>query len=106
MKQLTSALVALTLAFTAQAHAADAPAVPVSDSDITTNVQAALAAEPTLKDQKINVSTKAGEVRLTGVVSDQQLMVTAGHTAEHVAGVKFVLNEIDNDDYLRAKAGK
>lgn len=97
------------------AEATDAPKVRVevpakpgtpSDDEISQQVRAALAAEPTLNGQKINVATKGGEVNLTGLVSDQQLMVTAGHVAEKVPGVKYVLNEIDNEDYLREKAAK
>lgn len=86
------------------AHAADA--VAPTDAELVQKVEAALAAEPSLKNQKIKVAAKSGEVKLTGVVSDQQLMVTAGHVSEGIAGVKFVLNEIDNEEYLREQAAK
>lgn len=93
------------IALSLGAIAADAPAL-ASDDQITEQVKAAIAAEPTLKDQKIDVRTKGGEVNLSGLVTDQQLMVTAGHVAEKVPGVKYVINEIDNADYLRDKAEK
>jgi osmotically-inducible protein OsmY len=87
------------------AQAADAVAARVDD-DITKDVQAAIAAEPTLKDQHIDVSTKAGEVTLVGTVTDQQLMVTAGHAAEKIQGVKYVLNNIAPEDYLKEHPAK
>jgi len=86
-------------------YAADTPAV-ISDSDITQQVETAIAADPVLKTQKIKVSTEKGEVHLTGVVAEQDMMVSAGHLVEKIPGVKYVLNEIDNEDYLREQAAK
>lgn len=82
-----------------------------SDADITTAVQAALNAQPSLKEQKIAVSTKSNskgekEVTLSGTVPDQQMMVTAGMAAEKVPGVTFVINDINPEDYLREQAKK
>lgn len=116
MKTLSSMLaIALTLLIGAvpltsvPAHAADAEvAAPKSDAEITAAVEAALAAEPSLKGQKISVTTKTvkgeKEVILTGTVTDQQMMVSAGLAAEKVAGVKYVINEINPEEYLREKA--
>ncbi|WP_374352454.1 BON domain-containing protein [Chitinimonas sp.] len=85
--------------------AADAqPAV--SDEELNRQVEAALAADPVLSKQKIKVSTKKAEVSLTGVVKEQDMMVAAGHLVEKIPGVKYVLNEIDNEDYLREQAAK
>lgn len=78
-----------------------------SDADITAAVEAALAAEPTLKGQKITVTTKGEkdkEVTLTGTVTEPMLMVTAAQVAEKVHGVKYVINEIYPDAYLREHA--
>ena len=105
MKALTTSFILSALFATAAAFAADAPAA-VPDDEITRQAQAALAADPVLKSQKINVSTEKGEVHLTGVVAEQDMMVTAGHLIEKIPGVKFVLNEIDNEDYLREQAAK
>ena len=112
MKTLASALAlalgVATASFTvlsAPAHAADA-VVARSDDDITKDVQAAIAAEATLKDQHIQVSTKGGEVTLEGTVTEQQLMVTAGHAAEKVQGVKYVLNNIAPEEYLKDHPAK
>lgn len=96
------------------ALAADAPAVTAapaavqapSDEELTKQVEVALAADAVLKNQKIKVSTKKAEVSLTGVVADQEMMVAAGHLVEKIPGVKYVLNEIDNEDYLREQAAK
>ena len=103
---LSLALLASTATvFALNSYAADAPAA-VSDSDITQQAEAALAADPVLKSQKIKVSTEKGEVHLTGVVTEQDMMVAAGHLVEKIPGVKYVLNEIDNEDYLREQAAK
>lgn len=106
MKRLVLSLVLALGLTTGAAFAADAPAAAPTDADITKQVEAALAADPVLKDQKIKVSTKNAEVSLTGVVADQEMMVTAGHLVEKIPGVKYVLNEIDNLDYLREQAAK
>ncbi len=90
---------------TVTTYAADAAAV-VPDADLTKAVEAAIAAEPTLTGQKITVSTKDREVTLKGTVSDQQLMVTAGLTAEKVTGVKFVINDIFPADYTPSVAAQ
>jgi len=114
---LALSLLALSLPITTTVislptFAADAVAPAAkSDSDITKDVELAIAAEPTLKGQKITVTTKTNdkgekEVTLKGVVADQQMMVTAGLAAEKTPGVKYVMNEIDPADYLRELAAK
>lgn len=109
---LVISLLCSTIVISVPAVAADAVAPAAkSDSDITKDVEKALAAEPTLKDQKITVTTKTNEkgekeVTLKGVVTDQQMMVSAGLAAEKTPGVKYVMNEIDPEDYLREIAAK
>lgn len=103
-------LSALALVFGLSTGAA-ATETPKTDADITAAVQAALAAQPDLKDQKIAVSTKSNskgerEVTLSGTVPEQQMMVNAGMAAEKVAGVTYVINDINPEAYLREQAQK
>lgn len=62
----------------------------VSDTVLTTKVQAALFNEPTLNAEEIKVETYKGVVRLSGFVSSTAAENTAVAIARGVAGVKSV----------------
>jgi len=83
----------------AQTTKTAAPAV--DDSTLHSRVDAAIKAQPTLKDQDIDVKVANGVVTLTGTVQSEQRKVRAASTA-HVAGVTRVDNELKVD----AHAGK
>jgi len=76
-------------------------AAAVDDSALHSRVDAAIKAQPTLKDQDIDVKVVNGVVTLTGTVQSEQRKVRAASTA-HVAGVTRVDNQLTVD----AHAGK
>src|SRR4051812_11847908 len=73
-------------------------AVAVDDSTLHTRVDAAIKAQPTLKDQDIDVKVVDGVVTLTGKVQSEQRKVRAASTA-HVAGVTRVDNQLTVDPH-------
>jgi hyperosmotically inducible periplasmic protein len=64
------------------------------DAAITAKVKLNLAADNLLKLHKIVVTTKAGVVTLTGVVSSQEQINKAGELTKSVEGVKGVNNKL------------
>jgi osmotically-inducible protein OsmY len=66
----------------------------VDDATITTQVKAALAADPDLSAMKINVDTDKGAVRLKGEVKSIALRRKADSVAARVKGVRSVDNQL------------
>jgi hyperosmotically inducible protein len=66
----------------------------VADAAITSAVQRALASQPALADQPIEVKTNDGHVSLSGTVVDAQLGERAVQVAYAVPGVRGVANMI------------
>lgn len=64
------------------------------DSVITRNVSAALFQEPSLRTAQINVKTRSGVVKLTGVVEKALHVETAKQVAGSVPGVVEVQAEL------------
>jgi osmotically-inducible protein OsmY len=75
--------------------------VAVDDSTLKTRVETAVKAQPTLKNQDVDVEVTDKVVTLTGEVQTEQLKLRAGRTA-HVAGVTRVDNQLKVDP----KAGR
>ena len=75
--------------------------VAVDDSTLHDRVDAAIKAQPTLKDQDIDVKVENKVVTLTGTVQTASRKSRAA-SAAHVAGVTRVVNELKIDP----KAGK
>jgi hyperosmotically inducible protein len=66
----------------------------VDDSILTTKVNAAILAEPTLSSVEINVETFKGDVQLSGFVSSNADIAKAVKVAKDVIGVKSVKNDM------------
>lgn len=66
----------------------------VSDADVTTHVKSALNNEPGLAGLDITVVTTKGDVRLTGVVSNQAQVDAAIGTARGAEGAHSIHNEL------------
>jgi len=66
----------------------------LEDSVITTNVKAAIFAEPGLKSAEINVETYKGVVQLSGFVSSNANANRAVELARRVNGVTSVRNDM------------
>ena len=75
--------------------------VAVDDSTLDSRVDAAIKAQPTLKDQAIDVKVTDKVVTLTGYVQTAARKTSAGRAA-HVAGV----TRVDNQLMVDAKKGK
>ena len=88
-----------------QSYAAQATAkstVAVDDSTLDSRVDAAIKAQPTLKNQDIDVKVTNRVVTLSGTVQSAQRKATAARAAARVAGVAKVDNQLTVDP----KAGK
>ena len=66
----------------------------ISDTQLTTNVQAALAADPAISKQPIQATVQSGVVSLAGNVSDDTARSVAAEDAARVPGVKEVVNNL------------
>src|SRR5207248_1719227 len=76
--------------------------VAVNDTTLDSRVDAAIKAQPTLKNQNIDVKVTNGVVTLSGTVQSAQRKATAARAAARVAGVVKVDNQLTVDP----KAGK
>ncbi len=65
-----------------------------SDTQITSEVQARLFADPNISGKQIQVSTQAGVVTLTGTVPTEMERAAAGNDAGQARGVKTVVNNL------------
>ena len=60
----------------------------VDDPTLTTNVKAAIAADPSISNQPVQTSVQSGVVTLTGNVSDETASFVAAQDAAKIKGVK------------------
>ena len=72
----------------------DAAEPAVSDRDLALRVMTALANDASLKDYRITVVTREGDVRLVGVLDTQVQVRHAGEVARAVAGAQTVHDEL------------
>lgn len=68
---------------------------PVDDATLTQNVQTAIAHDPSIAQQPVQVTTLQGVVTLTGNVSDDTASSVAAQDAARVKGVKEVVNDLE-----------
>lgn len=73
----------------------DKAGVAINDTEITTQVKAAIFAMPGLKTLQINVLTSKGIVKLSGTVDNQASSDRAVALAEAVNGVRAVENRLE-----------
>jgi hypothetical protein len=67
---------------------------PITDAQLSTNVQTALKQDSAISQQPIQVSTNQGVVTLTGNVSDDTASTVAAQDAAKVKGVKEVVDQL------------
>jgi len=67
---------------------------PVTDAQLTTNVQSALTSDASISQQPIQVAVQSGVVSLSGNVSDDTARSVAAEDAARVSGVKEVVNDL------------
>ncbi|TCP14934.1 BON domain-containing protein [Crenobacter luteus] len=88
-------LAACSSASAPQAAAAPKTAVAVDpDVALAAAVKAALDADPALAPLNLKVSSKKGDIKIEGTMSDDQQMLKAGLIAQDVPGVKNVTNDM------------
>lgn len=68
---------------------------PVSDADLTKNVQSAISSDPAINHQPVQVNVQKGVVTLSGNVSDDTASTVAAEDAAKVKGVKEVVNSLE-----------
>lgn len=78
----------------ATAAAKDTAKAVADDSTITAEVKAKISTAASLKDEKIEVSTTAGVVTLTGTVKTKQAKGAATKIVKAVKGVKSLKNNL------------
>lgn len=66
----------------------------VDDTQLTTQVQAQIAADPALQGQPITVTATNGTVTLTGMVNGEGSRELAANDAAKVSGVRSVINDL------------
>lgn len=66
----------------------------IDDSVITTRVKAALLADPVMKSLDVSVTTRKGEVQLSGFVDNEVQLTHAVDVAKSVEGVSSVANHM------------
>ena len=66
----------------------------LTDAQLTTNVHDAIAGDPTIRQQPVQVSSQNGVITLTGNVSDDTASGVAAQDAARVKGVKEVVNSL------------
>ncbi len=66
----------------------------VSDATLTANVKSAIAADPSIRQQPVQVAVQNGIVTLSGNVSDDTASSVAAQDAARVKGVKEVVNTL------------
>ncbi|MGQ5525033.1 BON domain-containing protein [Chitinimonas sp. PSY-7] len=102
ISRIAAALV-IAAAFTSPAFAHDAKptelvaagaTAQVDDAAITAKVKAALVADKSLSALDIKVTTRAGQVTLSGSVNNPQASERAMQVASQVEGVKGVQDEL------------
>jgi len=66
----------------------------VSDSDLTSQVQAKLSTDSGLQDKQLDVQTSAGVVTLSGTVENDAQRTAAARYASEIPGIKQVVNNL------------
>ena len=66
----------------------------LTDAELTTNVHNAIAADPTIHQQSVQITSQNGVVTLSGNVSDDTASSVAAQDAAKVKGVKEVVNSL------------
>lgn len=66
----------------------------MTDDAIVVSVKAALASKPDLKASDLKTATKNGEVTIAGPVENARQLYNIADTAQKVAGVKSVFNDM------------
>lgn len=67
----------------------------LDDAAITTKVKAKLTADPEINSFKIDVDTREGIVRLSGIVKKPEVRAEAEKLARNTVGVRGVINELE-----------
>src|SRR5436309_2503567 len=67
---------------------------PITDAELTTNVQAALKQDTAISQQPVRIAVQNGVVTLTGNVSDDTASTVAAQDAARVKGVKEVVDQL------------
>ncbi|WP_395406973.1 BON domain-containing protein [Pseudoduganella sp. UC29_106] len=91
---LLSGFVLATLVACAASQSVAPTAQVVGDTELRSNVQAAMGIQPGLNATAITVDSYDGEVRLSGFLDSQEQIDQAVATARSVNGVKVVKNEM------------
>ena len=73
---------------------AQSTAAPVGDETIVTSVKATLASKPELKASNLKVTSKNGDITISGPVESGHQLYLIADAAQKVAGVKSVYNEM------------
>ena len=97
IKSLSAVLAAIAMATTlgcASTSKSEGTGEYVDDTVITAKVKTAILREPGLKSKEINVETFKGIVQLSGFVAEAADQQVAVRTAQSVAGVKSVKNDM------------
>ena len=97
LKRFSAVLAAIAMATTlgcASTAKSEGTGEYVDDTVITAKVKSAILGEPNLKSAEINVETFKGVVQLSGFVSSAENQRVAVSTAQKVAGVKSVKNDM------------
>jgi osmotically-inducible protein OsmY len=97
LKRLSAVLAAIAMATTlgcASTSKSEGTGEYVDDTVITAKVKTAILKEPGLKSTEINVETFKGIVQLSGFVAQASDQPLAVRTAQAVAGVKSVKNDM------------
>jgi hypothetical protein len=68
---------------------------PVTDAQLTSNVQSALSGDPSISQQPVQVAVQNGVVTISGNVSDDTARSVAAQDAARVKGVKEVVNNLN-----------
>jgi hyperosmotically inducible protein len=66
----------------------------IDDSVITTRVKSAMLGDPAMKSLDVSVTTRKGEVQLSGFVDNEIQLTRAVDLAKSVAGVSSVVNHM------------
>jgi len=88
------AILMTALLGSASAEDQQGPGTSADDANITAEVKTQIFREPSLKSGEINIETVQGVVRLSGFVTSEDKVVTAGQMAASVQGVVSVENNL------------
>ena len=88
------ALTMMTLSACAMFEGRETAGQYVDDATITSKVKADILADPKLKVLQVNVETMQGTVQLSGFVDSERNEFKAVSIARHVAGVKYVKDDL------------